>query len=87
MEKFTKNSFLIMIGLTSAMIASTYIAGGDMETKYMQIMEEEARLLNLKPEHLVELGETGEYVGFAVAGAVSGFAVGYLWTSIEEGAR
>jgi hypothetical protein len=88
MDKFTKYVLLIMVAAVALMIISTYIGvhfyGGNMETKYITIIEEEAEELGLNFGHLMELGEEGEYIAFSVAGAISGFFIGYLIPPIFE---
>lgn len=77
-----------MIGIVAAMILATYIGvfvvGGEMETAYISIIEEEAEKLGLSFSHPVELDEVGEYIGFTVAGAISGFIIGYMTPVIFE---
>jgi hypothetical protein len=86
MERFTKNAIILMIGLVVFMVTGTYIGAvalkGDMETKYAKVMEEEAEAAHLSLTNLVELNEAGEYIGFTIAGAMSGLAVGYLWPTV-----
>ncbi len=88
MDKFTKYALIIMVAAVAAMIIATYVGvhlyGGNMETKYIAVMEEEAEALGLNFGHLVELGETGEYIGFSVAGAICGFIIGYIIPSVFE---
>lgn len=88
MDKFTKYALLIMVVAVAAMVFAAYfgvvVYGGEMETKYIVIIEEEAEALGLNFSHLVELGETGEYIGFSVAGALSGLVIGYLIPSVFE---
>jgi hypothetical protein len=60
------------------------VYGGEMETKYVTIIEEEAESQGLNFGHVIELGETGEYIGFTVAGAICGFIAGYLIPSVFE---
>ncbi len=88
MDKFTRYVLLTMVIVLTSIVVSTYIGvylyGGDMETKYLKVMEEEAERLGLKYGHLVELGEEGEYVAFSIAGAISGLIIGYLMPSIFE---
>lgn len=77
-----------MVTVVAAMIAAAYIGvfvfGGDMETAYISIIEEEAEKLGLSFGHPIELDETGEYIGFTVAGAISGFIIGYMIPVIFE---
>jgi hypothetical protein len=86
MDKFTKYALLVMMMAVALMLLSTYLGvylfGGDMETKYLKVIEDEAERLGVKYCHLIELGEEGEYVAFSIAGAVSGFIIGYLMPSI-----
>lgn len=88
MDKFTKYAFLVMVVIVVAMVISTYIGifvvGGSMETTYISIMEEAAKELGLSYGHLIELDEVGEYIAFTIAGAVSGFVVGYLIPVVFE---
>lgn len=68
MDMFTKYALLIMVVAVAAMVIATYVGvyvyGGNMETKYITMIEEEAEALGLNFGHLIELGETGEYIGF-----------------------
>lgn len=88
MDRFTKNALLIMTGLVLTMCISTYVGAvvfkGDMETKYIRVMEDEANSANLNLMHLVEFDETGEYVTFTIAGAIGGFVVGFCWSKVFE---
>jgi ABC-type cobalt transport system substrate-binding protein len=88
MDRFTKYVLVVMLVAVAAIVVSTYIGvyvfGGSMETKYMAIIEEQAQELGLPFSHVVELGETGEYVGFTLAGAIGGFIIGYLIPPIFE---
>jgi hypothetical protein len=77
-----------MIGLVSVMTINTYVGAvilnGDMRTTYAKLMEEEAKAMHLKIKNFVELDETKEYISFAIAGAISGLIIGYLWPSVFE---
>ncbi|MGB9854210.1 MAG: hypothetical protein ACPLRY_05330 [Candidatus Bathyarchaeales archaeon] len=88
MDRFTKYALLIMAIAVAAMVIATYVGvyvyGGNMETKYVTMIEEEAEALGLNFGHLVELGETGEYIGFTVAGGLCGFIIGYIIPSVFE---
>lgn len=88
MDRFTKYALVIMFAAVGFIILSTYIGvfvfGGDMATKYIVIMEEQAEEENLPVSHVIELDELGEYIGFTIAGAVGGLIVGYLIPSIFE---
>ena len=89
MDKFTKYALITMIAIVAALMASTYIAflifgSSIFETRYIVVIEEQAKQLGLAFGHVVELGEMGEYVGFTIAGATSGFIIGYLIPSVFE---
>jgi ABC-type cobalt transport system substrate-binding protein len=86
MDRFTKYALLVMVMAVALMLLSTYLGvylfGGTMETKYVKVIEDEAERLGVKYSHLIELRGEGEYVAFSIAGAVSGFIIGYLIPSI-----
>jgi phosphatidylglycerophosphate synthase len=89
MDKFTKYALITMIAIVAGLMASTYIAflifgSSIFETRYLVVIEEQAKQLGLAFGHVVELGEMGEYVGFTIAGAISGFIIGYLIPSVFE---
>lgn len=88
MDKFAKYALLTMAVTVASMVIATYVGvyvyGGNMETKYITMIEEEAEALGLNFGHLVELGETGEYIGFTVAGALCGLIIGYIIPSVFE---
>ena len=88
MDRFTKYALAVMIAAVAVIIVSTYVGvfvfGGGMETKYIVIIEEQAEDLGLQSSHIVELDEVGEYIGFTIAGAVSGLIIGYLIPSVFE---
>ncbi|MCS7095778.1 MAG: hypothetical protein N3F10_02855 [Candidatus Bathyarchaeota archaeon] len=88
MDKFTKYVLLIMAVSIFGMVAATYIGvfvfGGDMETKYITMIEEHAEELGVSFWHPVELSEEGEYLAFTLAGAVAGFVIGYLIPPLFE---
>lgn len=88
MDRFTKYALLIMVVAVLGMIVATYVGvfifGGNMETKYMTVIEEHAEEAGVSFWHPIELSEEGEYVAFILAGAAAGFIVGYLTPSIFE---
>lgn len=88
MDKFTKYVLIVMVVAVLGMVAATYIGvfvfGGNMETKYVTIIEEHAEELGLSFWHPVELGEEGEYIAFTLAGAAAGFVIGYLIPPLFE---
>jgi hypothetical protein len=88
-DKFTKYALITMSAIVTGLIVSTYIAfiifgSSIFETRYIVVIEEQAKQLGLAFGHVVELGEMGEYVGFFIAGALSGLIIGYLIPSIFE---
>mgnify|MGYP001773050514 CR=1 FL=1 len=88
MDRFTKYVLVIMVVGVLGMIIATYVGvfvyGGNMETKYVSVIEEHAEQLGIEYHHLIELGEEGEYVAFTIAGAVAGFIIGYLLPSLSK---
>jgi len=89
LDKFTKYALTIMIIIVAVLIVSTYVGyqifgPSIFETKYLTVIEDQARLLGLAFGHVIELGEMGEYVGFTLAGVVAGFVIGYLFPSVFE---
>ena len=89
LDKFTKYALTIMIIIVAVLIVSTYVGyqifgPSIFETKYLTVIEDQARLLGLAFGHVIELGEMGEYVGFTLAGVASGFVIGYLFPSVFE---
>ena len=87
MDKFTKYALITMFAVVAGIMLSTYVGflvfgPSIFETRYIVLIEEQAKSLGLVFGHVVELGETGEYVGFTIAGAVSGFIIGYLIPSV-----
>ena len=89
LDKFTKYALITMFAIVVGMIVSTYIGFvmfGDsiFETRYVTVIEDQARQLGLAFGHVVELGVAGEYVGFTLAGVISGFIIGYLIPSVFE---
>lgn len=82
-DRFTKYGLLTMIAIVAVLVISTYVGylifgSSIFETKYLTVMEDQARQLGLAFGHVIELGETGEYVGFTLAGVIAGFVIGYL---------
>jgi hypothetical protein len=86
MDRFTKYALITMIAAVAVIIVSTYVGvfvfGGSMETMYITVIEDQAKKLGLLFGHVIELGEEGEYIGFFIAGAVSGLIIGYLIPSV-----
>jgi cobalt/nickel transport system permease protein len=86
-DKFTKYALITMFAIVAGMLISTYVGysiygNSIFETRYITVIEEQARNLGLVFGHVIELAETGEYVGFALAGIISGFVIGYLLPSV-----
>lgn len=88
MDRFTKYVLLIMTTSVVSMIVATYIGvfifEGDMETKYISIIEEYAKRAGVSFWHPIEFDEIGENIAFTLAGAITGLIVGYLTPSIFE---
>ncbi len=88
-DKFTKYALITMTTIVAILLVSTYIGylvfgSSIFETKYLTMIEDQARALGLVFGHVIELGETGEYVGLSLAGVISGFIIGYLFPAIFE---
>ncbi len=91
-DKFTKYVLITMCAIVTGMLVSTYIGyfiygSSIFETRYITVIEDQARALGLAFGHVVELGVMGEYVGFAVAGCAAGLAIGYLFPSVFNNSR
>ena len=88
MDKFTKYAVMVMVAAVVAIVVSSYIGvfvfGGNMESRYIAMIEEQAEKLGLLFGHVIELSVEGEYVGFFIAGAVGGSIIGYLIPSVFE---
>ena len=89
LDKFTKYTLITMIAIVAGMVISTYVGfvmfgSSIFETRYVTVIEDQARQLGLAFGHVIELGATGEYVGFTLAGVISGFVIGYLIPSVFE---
>ena len=87
MDKFTKYALVLMAAIVAVMLVSTYvgyITFGDsiFETRYLTVIEDSAKQLGLAVGHPIELGIAGEFIGFTLAGVISGFIIGYLFTSV-----
>jgi len=88
-DKFTKYALTTMIAIVAVMMVSTYVGylifgSSIFETRYLTVIEDQARQFGLAFGHIIDLGETGEYVGFTLAGVVAGFVIGYLMPSVFE---
>ncbi len=87
LDKFTKYALIAMFTIVVGMLVSTYIGysiygSSIFETRYITVIEDQARNLGLMFGHVVELGVIGEYVGFTVAGCAAGLVIGYLFPSV-----
>ena len=87
LDKFNKYALVTMLAIVAGMLVSTYfgysIYGSSIfETRYITVIEDQARNLGLVFGHVIELGIVGEYVGFTAAGAVAGLVIGYLLPSV-----
>jgi len=82
-DRFTKYALITMFVIVVILMVSTYIGymifgSSIFQTAYITVIEDQARQLGLAFGHIVELGETGEYVGFTIAAVIAGFVIGYL---------
>jgi hypothetical protein len=82
-DRFTKYALITMFAIVATLLVCTYVGyvmfgSSIFETAYLTVIEDQARQLGLAFGHVIELGETGEYVGFAIAGIIAGFVIGYL---------
>ena len=86
-DRFTKYALLTMFAIVTVLMVCTYVGylvfgSSIFETKYLTVIEDQARQLGLTFGHIIELGETGEYIGFTLAGVIAGFVIGYLIPSV-----
>ena len=86
-DRFTKYALLTMFAIVAVLMVCTYVGyvifgSSIFETKYLTVIEDQAKQLGLTFGHVIELGETGEYVGFTLAGVIAGFVIGYLIPSV-----
>jgi hypothetical protein len=91
-DKFTKYALIAMFAIVAGMLISTYVGysiygSSIFETRYITVIEDQARNLGLAFGHVIELGVIGEYVGFTAAAAMAGLVIGYLFPSIFEQRR
>ena len=92
LDKFTKYALVTMLAIVAGMLVSTYVGysiygSSIFETRYLTVIEDQARNLGLVFGHVIELGVMGEYVGFTVAGAAAGLVIGYLFPSVFSSRR
>ena len=83
MDKFIKYALLTMTAIVVAMLISTYVGymifgSSIFETRYLTVIEDQAKQIGVTIGHPIELGVEGEYVGFTLAGVIAGFIIGYL---------
>ena len=89
MDKFTKYALMAMVAIVGSMLVTTYVGytlfgSSIFNTRYITVMEEQAKQLGVTLHHPIELGVEGEYIGFTIAGAIAGFIIGYLFTAVFE---
>ena len=92
MDRFTKYAFLTMMAIVVAMLITTYVGytvfgPGIFQTRYLTVIEDQAKQLGLTIGHPVNLGVEGEYVGFTFAGVIAGLIIGYLIPSVFDGKK
>ena len=87
LDKFNKYALKTMFAIVVGMLVSTYVGysiygSSIFETRYITVIEDQARNLGLAFGHIIELGAIGEYVGFTIAGCAAGLVIGYLFPSV-----
>ena len=87
MDKFTKYALILMTAIVALMLVSTYVGyitfgSSIFQTRYLTVIEDQAKPLGLAFGHPIELGIEGEYIGFTLAGVISGLIMGYLIPSV-----
>ena len=89
MDRFTKNA-LIACAVLSALVVVFFYVGTALGSKDLAgtdgKVEDAAAQAGAKTPHasLIELDQNGEYVGFATAGIIGGFAAGYAWAMVFD---
>ncbi len=91
-DRFTKYALVTMVAIVFAMLISMYVGymvfgSSIFETRYLTVIEDQARQFGLAVGHPIELGLMGEYVGFTLAGAIAGLIIGYLIPSVFGGTK
>ena len=93
-DRFTKTALVLMVVITAIFCIGAYlgyISGAGMEGTDGVVEDHAAEIGNREAVELIPTigiyGDMGEYVGFTLAGVVSGLIVGYLWTGIFSGRR
>ena len=88
-DKFTKTALVLMVVTTALFCIGAYIGyvgGADMEGTDGLVEEHAAEIGGREAIDYIPTiglyGDMGEYVGFTLAGMVSGLIVGYFWTGI-----
>ena len=94
MDRFTKNALILLVICTSIMCIAAYVgyaSGAGMEGTDGLVEEHAASTGGLEAKGVLPsveyFGDQGEYVGFTLAGIISGFLVGYYWTDIFGGKK
>ncbi len=87
LDKFNKYALVTMFAIVVGMLVSTYVGysiygSSIFETRYITVIEDQARNLGLAFGHIIELGAMGEYVGFTITGCAAGLVIGYLFLSV-----
>jgi hypothetical protein len=88
-DKFTQTAIVLLVVVTALFCIGAYIGyigGAGMEGTDGVVEEHAAEIGGREATELIPTigiyGDMGEYVGFTLAGVVSGLIAGYLWTGI-----
>jgi hypothetical protein len=87
MDRFDKYALILMVSLVAVMLIVTYVGysvygSSVFETRYITVIEDQAKQLGMAFGHPIELGIEGEYIGFTLAGVAAGLVMGYLIPSV-----
>lgn len=80
-DAFTKNTAVLLVVLVGIITASAYFGSqvGGLEGTDGIVEDMAAESGQRMPVTPITLDQTGEHIGFALAGVLSGLVVGYVW--------
>ncbi|MFQ6051308.1 MAG: hypothetical protein ACE5K4_06405 [Candidatus Hydrothermarchaeota archaeon] len=83
-DSFVLKVLLLMVLSVLGIIVSAYYGSkvGELQGTDALVEDLAMKSAGKKAVTLIELNETGEYIGFTLVGIVSGFTVGYLIPSL-----